>query len=191
MTRGGDHRRRHYAMVAGAVRRCDGVRVRVRASAVDETCHGQGRAGPDSGALRAQERPGGCGVAGAVVRTRSAGGARPGRAAVLRGRGWAVERETREREKGGGQANRSGAGRGSAAGRRSGAEREEGSSARGRRKEREKGKEREKKRKWEKEKKKRKRKKEGREIKREREGGGERVGADRGRGRPRVAPGRA
>jgi len=87
VSRGGDHRRRHCATVAGAVRRGDVVRVRVRASAVDETRRGQGRAGPDSGALRAQERPGGRGVAGAVVRTRPAGGARPERVAVGRGRG--------------------------------------------------------------------------------------------------------
>ena len=159
VTRGGDHRRRHCAMVAGAVRRGDGMRVRVRASAVDGTRRGQLRAGPDSGAPRAQERPGGHGVAGAVVRTRLAGGARPGRAAVGRGRGWAVERETREREKGG--ARPTGVERGEAV-RPGGAREQRGRSGRAR----------------------------GVGGRRERERG-ERVGADRGRGRPRVAPGRA
>ena len=65
--RGGDRRRQHCAVVAGAVRRGDGVRVRVRATAVDETRRGQRRAGPDGGALRAQVRPGGRGVAGAAL----------------------------------------------------------------------------------------------------------------------------
>ena len=53
VTRGGDRRRRHCAVVAGAVCRGDGVRVRVRATAVDETRRGQRRAGPDGEAPRA------------------------------------------------------------------------------------------------------------------------------------------
>ena len=107
VTRGGDHRRRHCAMVAGAVRRGDGMRVRVRASAVDGTRRGQVRAGPDSGAPRAQERPGGGGRGRAHAAGRRG---TAGRAAVGRGRGWEVERETRERKREGGQANRGGAG---------------------------------------------------------------------------------
>ena len=86
-------------MVAGAMRRGDGMRVRVRASAVDGTRRGQLRAGPDSGVPRAQERPGGGGRGRAHAAGRRG---TAGRAAVGRGRGWAVERETRERKREGG-----------------------------------------------------------------------------------------
>ena len=134
VTRGGDHRRRHCAMVAGAVRRGDGMRVRVRASAVDGTRRGQVRSGPDSGAPRAQERPGGGGRgrAHAAGRRGTAGARGRGARSGLGGRA-GNEREKRE----GGRPTGVERGRGSTAGRRSGAEREEGSSARGRRKERE------------------------------------------------------
>ena len=159
-------------MVAGAVRRGDGMRVRVRASAVDGTRCGQVLAGPDSGAPRAQERPGGGGrgrahaagrrgTAGARCReARSGLGGRAGNKRERKGRG------PGQPEWSGGEAVRPGGAR----------------EQRGRR-----GRARgvgEKKRKWEKEKKKRKRKKEGREIKREREGEGR---ARRRRSRPRSA----
>ena len=145
----GDARQAQASFVRRQRRRCAGVAAAVqrqRRSAVWRARTGgtaRGRAGPDGGAQRAQVRPGGRGVAGAVgapcaqvlaecagTAVRAAAARRVLACARVRTRGGAGTRGGRvEPER------RSGAG--SAAGRHTGAEREEGSSARGRRKERE------------------------------------------------------
>ena len=173
-------------MVAGAMRRGDGMRVRVRASAVDGTRRGQGERGQTAG--RCARRSGQAAAAWrawSCARGRQAGhgrGARPwGEVGAGRSSG------KREKRKGGpGQPEWSGEEAvrpGDAREQRGRRDRARGVGGR-----REKEREKKRKRKWEKEKKRKKGGERNKERKRERGG---RVGADRGRGRPRVAPGRA